>query len=187
MSMRKKATTMRWAAVAAAAIGTLAGCSGPTSVPGVDDTANFKGYHTYAYASESRLRPGSHAENGLPAAAAEQILRREIDRELTQRGWRQVPPSYGGDVVVAFGIGVPPRPNSRNFHPDYPWAAWIKPDDRLIVHGDFAGTLSVTMVDRMADKTVLYGYISEPPPAGVDPELVLAQDVTKILAMLPPK
>jgi Domain of unknown function (DUF4136) len=185
--MRKMATTTRLAAMAAVAMGTLVGCTGPLSVPGVDDTADFKAYHTYAYASESRLLPDAKAANGLPAYTAEQILRREIDRELTQRGWRQVPPSYGGDIVVAFGIGVPPRPNSRNFHPDYPWAGWIKADDRVLVHGDFIDRLSITLVDRMADKTVLYGYIAEPPPAGVDLELVLAQDVTKILAQLPPK
>jgi hypothetical protein len=185
--MRKLAARNWLASISIAASALIGGCAQRTWTPGIDQSVDFGSYRTYAYASESRLLPGSDDSKGLPASLAHDIARREIDRELVQRGWRQVASDQiGGDIIVSFAIGAQPRPSSRNFSPDYPWTGWIKADDRLLVDGDFTGRLIITLIDRRQDKVVLYGHTAEQADSGADLELVLAQNVAKILAILPP-
>lgn len=174
-------------AVLLAATLSVLGCVHSISAPGIDESVDFRQYRTYAYAAESRFLAPEPGKSGLQAPLANEIARREIDRELSARGWRRVGVTQGGDIVVSFGLGIPPRPTNRNTTPDYPWTGWIKADDRLIVERDFTGRLAIALVDRREDKLVLYGYADEQPAPGADLELVLAQNVAKIMAMLPPR
>ena len=162
------------------ALGVLAaalGCAGKVkheAAPGYD----FKSLKTYAWITEDLvLIQLGETQANVRTEENERHVRGAIDDALAARGLTAAPHDTA-DVLVAFSVGTHAR--YRLEGGENSWIAGLEPGKPQT-----KGTLHIYLVHRGDEKELWHGWTSKWLNEGDDPEQVIGDAVTRIMATFP--
>lgn len=165
----------------------LIGCAGKPHyevTPGYDVAT----YATYAWATDELVMigveeidanapPEKAAQPNVRTEANERRLRAAIDAALAERGYTKAPRDQA-DLLVAFSVGTRVRYRLEG-GPDS-WIASQQPAETQT-----KGTLHIYLLHRADQKEAWHGWTSKWLNRGDDPDAVVRDAVTRIMAKLP--
>ncbi len=182
-------TAARWSGIAASAL-LLAACATLRVGSDYDHSANFGGYHTFAW------MPPHTKPNESPNPLVVQRAHDAIQEALRAKGYELVDNAADADFVVDFTIGSRERTDLRSYPAPYagPWGYsywWGAPywGNQLDVRQYREGTLSIDIFDGHTHRPVWHGWAhKELTRADIEHSTgSIREAVDSVLARFPPR
>jgi len=160
-----------------------------------DRAADFSAYRTFAWVGPpplARAKQGSETASFV-SAIDDQRIRRAVDQSLKSRGYRLVASPAEADLVVAYSVGseekvrVHESPTMSTSYPypvRYRYGAWYS-GSTMRVQQYTEGTLTLEFYDRKTEQAVWVGWASKRLSRRDDPQELISESVSKILANFP--
>lgn len=164
------------------------GCSSIRVVTDFDPDTEFSGFEEYAWLPDERPEGDPRLHNDLVDA----VVRRSVDRTLSERGFRKVPLA-SANFLVTYYLGLETRIDVQTVHSSFRysrrgWSGSVGTDTRVRQYE--RGTLLVDVLDPSSRRLVWRGSADSRVGSRTDParrDQQIDDAVRRILDRFPPQ